>query len=31
MSTDELKAAIRESLARTGEDDPTGARLEYQG
>ena len=29
MSGDEIKAAIRASLHRSGEDDPTGARLKY--
>jgi hypothetical protein len=29
MSGDEIKAAVRESLARSGEDDPTGARLKW--
>jgi hypothetical protein len=28
-SGDAIKQAIRESLARTGEDDPTGARLKW--
>jgi hypothetical protein len=30
LSGEELKAAIRQSLARTGEDDPTGKRLKKQ-
>jgi hypothetical protein len=29
MSGEEIKAAIRKSLARTGEDDPTGMRLKW--
>ena len=29
MSSDELKQAIRDSLARTGEDDPTGQSLKW--
>ena len=29
MSGDEIKAAVRASLARTGEDDPTGQRLKW--
>jgi hypothetical protein len=29
LSGEQIKAAIRESLARSGEDDPTGARLKW--
>jgi hypothetical protein len=29
MNGDDIKAAIRESLHRSGEDDPTGARLKW--
>ena len=29
LSGDEIKKAIRESLSRSGEDDPTGARLKW--
>jgi hypothetical protein len=29
MSGDDIKAAVRASLARTGEDDPTGQRLKW--